>query len=329
MKKIIECPMCDGNAELQSEKKNRTFRKEEFEITEFFYRCNKCGEEFTTTEIDEVNIAQVFNQYREKYDVPFPRQLTEIKQEYGLNSTNFAKLLGFGVNQFAAYEKGEVPNQSNATLLSLCMDPKEMLKIVEKKKEILSESQYKNVVKRLVALVEKEKLIEPIKYYFNRRQIPDRFTGYQVPSFEKFTNMVLYFINNAQFKVRLNKLLFYADFLHFKNFGTAISGAKYAALPMGPVPDNYAPIFGLIERNGYVLTDLINDYEGLVPKEKFNKELFTQKELETMKSVLDVFMYKKTDEIVELSHQEKAWIDNEKEKRLISYQDYAFDLKAV
>lgn len=321
--------MCEGFAEPKSEKKKRTFRKEEFEITEFFYLCDKCGEEFTSTEIDELNVAQVYNQYREKYGIPFPGQLTAIKQEYGLNSTNFAKLLGFGINQFAAYEKGEVPNQSNATLLSLCMDPREMLKIVEKKKGILSESQNKKVVKRLVELAEREKSVEPIKYYFNRMQTPDRFTGYHVPSFEKFTNMVLYFINNAQFKVRLNKLLFYADFLHFKKFGTAISGAKYAALPMGPVPDNYAPIFGLIEREGYVLTDLIDDFEGLVAKEKFNSELFTKNELETMQNVLDAFRYKKTNEIVELSHQEKAWIDNEKQKRIISYQDYAFNLKGL
>lgn len=329
MKKIIECPMCDGVARLRSEKKKRVFRKEEFDVTEFFYRCENCNEEFTTTETDEVNVAQVYNQYREKYNIPFPNQLTKIKNEYGLNSTNFAKLLGFGVNQFSNYEKGEVPNQSNATLLSLCMDPSEMLKIVEKKKEALSDSQYKKVSKQLNELIEREMTFELIKYYFNRMQIPDRYTGYQVPSFEKFANMVLYFINNAQFKVRLNKLLFYADFNHFKNFGTAISGAKYAALQMGPVPDNYAPIFGLVERNGYVLTDLIDDYEGFVQKEKFNKDLFTKNELETMQNVLDVFKYKKTNEIVDLSHEEKAWIENEKEKRLISYQDYAFDLNAV
>lgn len=329
MKKIIECPMCDGTASLKSEKKKRTFRKEEFDITEFFYLCEKCSEEFTTTETDEVNTSQVYNQYREKYNIPFPGQLTEIKNDYGLNSTNFAKLLGFGVNQFSNYEKGEVPNQSNATLLSMCMEPAEMLKIVKKKQEILSGSQYKKVCKRLDELIKNDNAFELDEYYFNRRQSPTRLNGYQVPSFEKFANMVLYFISNAQFKVRLNKLLFYADFFHFKNFGTAISGAKYAALPMGPVPDNYAPIFGLIERSGYVLTDLIDDYEGFVPKEKFNKALFTKNELDSLQNVLDVFEYKKTNDIVELSHTERAWIENEKEKRLISYQDYAFDLKAI
>ena len=329
MKKIIECPLCDGVAKLHSEKKKKTFRKEEFNITDFFYICEKCNEEFTTTEIDKVNTAQVYNQYREKYSVPFPEQLTEIKIKYGLNSTNFAKLLGFGVNQFANYEKGEIPNQSNATLLSICMDPTEMLKIIEKKKEALSESQLKKVYNKLENIIGNRNPFELAVFYFDKNQIPTRFTGYQVPSFEKFANMVLYFISNAKFKVRLNKLLFYADFLHFKNFGKALSGAKYAALPMGPVPDNYAPIFGLIERNGYILTDLIDDHEGFIPKEKFNKDLFTKNELESLQNVLDGLQYKKTKEIVNISHEEKAWIENQKDKRIISYQDYAFDLKAV
>ncbi len=329
MKKLIECPMCEGTANLHSGKKKRSFRKEEFEVTEFFYLCEKCNEDFTTTETDELNTVQVYNQYREKYNIPFPGQLTTIKNEYGLNSKNFAKLLGFGVNQFANYEKGEIPNQSNATLLSLCLDPNEMLKIIERKKEVLSEYRFNKAIKRIESLIENKHLLDPFNFYFEHNIILNRFTGYQVPSFEKFAHMVLYFLSNAQFKVRLNKLLFYADFLHFKNFGRAISGAKYAALPMGPVPDNYAPIFGLIERSGYILTELIDEYEGFVAKEKFNKELFSGNELETLRNVLDAFQYKKTNEIVHLSHQEKAWIENEKEKKLISYQDYAFELKAI
>ena len=84
MKKIIECPICDGTADLHSEKKKRIFRKEEFEITEYFYLCNKCNEEFTTTDSDEVTISQVYNQYREKYRIPSPEQLALTKEKYGL-----------------------------------------------------------------------------------------------------------------------------------------------------------------------------------------------------------------------------------------------------
>ncbi|NIO19633.1 MAG: DUF4065 domain-containing protein, partial [Candidatus Aenigmarchaeota archaeon] len=38
----------------------------------------------------------------------------------------------------------------------------------------------------------------------------------------------------------LNKLLFYADFKHCKEYTVSISGSRYARLPYGPVPDNWA-----------------------------------------------------------------------------------------
>ena len=33
-----------------------------------------------------------------------------------------------------------------------------------------------------------------------------------------------------------------------------------------------------------------------------------------------------TKNIIALSHLEKAWIENEKDRKVISYKDYAFDL---
>lgn len=40
-------------------------------------------------------------------------------------------------------------------------------------------------------------------------------------------------------KTKLNKLLFYADFKHFKDNGVSISGARYAHAYYGPVPDQF------------------------------------------------------------------------------------------
>lgn len=62
----IKCPFCDkGNAVLSVEKKKRTFRKEEFKLYEYYYKCNSCKEEFTTTEIDTINTKQLDCYFRE------------------------------------------------------------------------------------------------------------------------------------------------------------------------------------------------------------------------------------------------------------------------
>jgi len=41
---------------------------------------------------------------------------------------------------------------------------------------------------------------------------------------------------------KLNKLLFYTDFLAYQRFGTAITGQEYQALPQGPAPKRLKPI---------------------------------------------------------------------------------------
>lgn len=46
------------------EKRRVEFRKESVEIVFHFYKCEDSGEQFTTTELDELNLAQLPNQYR-------------------------------------------------------------------------------------------------------------------------------------------------------------------------------------------------------------------------------------------------------------------------
>jgi len=55
------------------------------------------------------------------------------------------------------------------------------------------------------------------------------------------------------------------------------------------------------------------------------RNFFTEEELKTMNAVAKRFAGKKTGDIVELSHKEKGWLENEKNRDLISYK-YAFYL---
>ena len=126
-----------GNALQMVETIKISYRKEDFKVHKQFYECVGCKDRFTTDELDNVNIKQVYNQYREKYNIPFPEQLIKARESYGLSAAKMAEILGFGTNIYRNYENGEVPNSSNGTLLNIAMDPKEFLKIVESKKVYL------------------------------------------------------------------------------------------------------------------------------------------------------------------------------------------------
>jgi uncharacterized phage-associated protein len=69
--------------------------------------------------------------------------------------------------------------------------------------------------------------------------------------------------------------------------------------------------------------------EVFLSEADFDKNLFTEQEKETIETIIERFANISTWDIVELSHQEKAWKELEANRELISYQDYAFELKAL
>ena len=61
---------------------------------------------------------------------------------------------------------------------------------------------------------------------------------------------------------------------------------------------------------------------------QFEEEEFESSEYEVLSSVLNKFGKKSAKEIIDLSHKEKAWIENEANHGTISY-NYAFELCSI
>lgn len=329
----MRCAFCEGNAIQLIEQTKIVYRKEDFVIYKHFYQCEKCKVQFTTTGLDEVNINQVYNQYREKYQIPFPQQLTKIRKRYGLSASKMAEVLGFGINVYRNYEGGEIPNVSNGTLLNLIRMPEEFKKVVVNKKNVFSEKQFNKLIDKLDKLIEMERSKNYMdKILWDENSIPNEFSGFSIPSIEKYANMVLFFLenNNNLFKVKLNKLLFYSDFYHFKKTGYSISGYRYQAVQNGPVPYRYDLIYDHLWQNEFIQYELLEinneQVEKPVPLKKFDKSLFEEKELDTLTSIHETFKKFSRQKLVDLSHKEKAWVEQIQNKGIISYLKYAFNL---
>lgn len=332
----MKSPLTGGETELIREPKSLEFRKEPFEITHHSYRCVDTGEYFTTEELDQINITQVHNKYREKHNIPFPDQIIEIRDKYGLSATKMSEILGFGVNTYRNYESGEVPQASNAKLIKLAANPEEFLSLV-KMSDSFSDKEKKKLLERIDLIVEQEDdsdeilLRQLLSYKF---QSPNVFTGYRDIKFEKFSNMIIHFAETIQpFKTKLNKLLFYSDFLNYKKTGFSISGCNYRAIELGPVPNGYDTLFEYFQRNKYyyikykIFKDRENVGEQFIanPQKTFDKDLFSETEIECLNFISEYFENASSEDIINASHNEKAWEKREKDKELIEY-DYAFDL---
>ena len=58
------------------------------------------------------------------------------------------------------------------------------------------------------------------------------------------------------------------------------------------------------------------------------QKLFSENELNALEKVANIFKDTSTGDIIKLSHLEEAWKNNEKDKKVISYE-YAFELNLI
>lgn len=333
----IESPFSTGKANLIKKMNVLNFRKNEFEITEHFYVCEKTKEEFTTSELDEININQVYNQYRDRFGLPFPDQIKSIREKYGVSAVKMSEILGLGANTYRLYEQGEVPSVGNGRLILNAENPETFKRNLISSEELINPKEFQKIYKKVDELIDFQEANkshnQKIEELFGKIS-SDQYSGYRMPNIEKISHMILFFSENAEtWKTKLNKLLFYADFLAFKHSGFGISGLDYRAIKYGPVPSRFGKLYDEISKGEYLKRVCVEerDYEGtfFVPKLTFNESLFNEFEIEMMKIISNRFKWFSAYEIKELSHEEKAWKDNIEDKKIISYKDYAFNLYAV
>lgn len=332
----MKSPYTDKDMKIVREYRNLKFRNDDFKVLFHAYRCEDTGEQFEDKAFAELNYNQLVNQYREKYSILFPEQIRSIRQKYNLSAVKMSDVLGFGTNVYRQYEAGEVPSQSNAKLIKLADDPHEFRKLVQICPG-LEPAPKSKVLKTIESLLEEQrqnKVEKQLELYFFGTCEPGSYTGYRVPNFTKLTEMILYFTEClSPWKTKLNKLLFYADFTMHKESGFSISGVQYQAIPMGPVPLNFNALYEYMTNKGILEANFTHFSDGGVGEQykpcknrKFDKSIFTEQELKVLEAIAGRFNTTTTREIIDISHQEKAWIDNQAERKIIDY-NYSFELK--
>ena len=334
----MKSPITGLEMKLTKEQRSMIFRKETFDIVFHYYQCEDSREQFTSAALDELNMNQVYNQYRDKFNIPFPDEINNIRSKYGLSASKMSEILGFGVNSYRQYEAGEIPSVANAKLIQMVDDPQNFMEMTVLCGTLDEKARVKYIQKAIFLAEEKKRNIFNINFkeYLLGNHLADIYSGYRNPNFEKITEMVVYFSDKlSPFKTKMNKLLFYADFLMFKQSCFSISGMRYKAIEMGPVPINFQSIFEYLANKDEIdifTTEFPQGYIGEQFKSKndrpFRAELFSENELNVLEKVATVFKPTSTNEMIELSHLEEAWKKNEKNKSVISYE-YAFDLNQI
>lgn len=323
-------PFTGGEVQLGQEQRELTYRKEKFVYTAQFYICVDTNEQFTTTELDEINIGQVYNQYRVKYGIPFPDEIKGIRELYGLSAYKMSEILGLGANQYRLYENGEMPSEAIGKTLKSITNPSVFQTYVQNAENQFTAQEFAKICEKIERACKRIDDMQPRIPIYNmvKRSV---INGYAPQSPSKVKNTILYFISKlgGVFTTKMNKLLFYADFYSYKKQGVGITGLSYKAIQYGPVPERWDILYGLIDDIEHEIVSFAsgNSGERLVSQIEPDMSVFTPEQ----QSILDEIVYKLKDktanQLSELSHQEDAWLKFKDTNLLIDYSE-AFTLKA-
>lgn len=334
----MKSPITGKEMKLVKEPAKLPFRKDEFGVVYHYYLCEDTKEQFTDDELDNINIAQVHNQYREKYGIPFPEEIKSIREKYDVSASKMAELLGFGTNIYRLYETGEMPSVSNGRLILSINQPEEFIRQVEASSHIISSKEAEKYIATAKQLETEEKsnywerIFEKQIFHVDK---PNEYSGYKKPAIEKISQVIAYFNDKIElFKTKLNKLLFYADFTMYQRTGHSMTGLEYRAIAYGPVPTEYEKLYLKLQDDQKIniveiAFDNGNFGELIKSNQQINLESFSEKEIKVLDDVVNKFKGLTTKQVVDISHAELAWQDNKDEKKVISYQKYAFVLQGI
>jgi putative zinc finger/helix-turn-helix YgiT family protein len=330
----LVCPVCDNEKDLKSIKveKEVTIRNEPIKVEVQCYKCPKCDEEFLVPESTNDPFAKAYSVYRTRKNLLQPSELRSFRNKYSLTQGELANLLGFGGATISRYESGKLQDESQDKLLRLAMEPECLKKLVEESVDVFSDEKKK----KILGLIERksEPKVDSLKRFilfsFSTDEV-NEYSGYKKFDMDKFTNAVLYFCKEGVLKTKLNKLLFYTDFLHFKDYSVSITGAQYAHIPFGPAPHDYDFYYPLFVRQGSLIVEEIEYPNGAgdnyTSKKNPDLNVFSENELRVLATVKERFKNYGAGKISNFSHQEKAYKETQNGD-IISYL-YAKELNFI
>lgn len=109
---------------------------------------------------------------------------------------------------------------------------------------------------------------------------------------------------------KLNKIVFYCDFLAFGKFGKPITGASYDKLPFGPVATGSEITRRQMERDGdiFVAADAHSPFrpKRVLPRRSANLDMFSGPEIALVDGIINALAGATSSQVRDLSHG-KAW----------------------
>jgi uncharacterized phage-associated protein len=150
---------------------------------------------------------------------------------------------------------------------------------------------------------------------------------------EKLLNALIYFSKNTRVcgKTKLFKLLYFLDFIHFRETGKSVTGLSYYAWDKGPVPQDLFHELKQPDKDLKETVILLNKSDDeddklcrVIAKKPFDPRFFSKREMKIMKDLSFIFKDALAKDMVEVTHLiGTPWDKTIKEKGPGKRIDYA------
>jgi putative zinc finger/helix-turn-helix YgiT family protein len=291
---------------------------EKVECVVEYYKCPitdfEDGNSWTPGAMLDGNLLRARDAYRRERGLLTSGEIIEIRKKYGFTQKELANLLGWGDITISRYETSHIQDETYDRQLRIVMsNPAFVLDELIKHKNPYSDDRYAELKSNIEDMILAEGNVA-----LKRQELRNRYVKYSVGcdangnkplDIDKIADMIAffaYYVSNL-FKVKLMKLLWYADVLHFNKYGTSMTGLIYQHKPLGALPIGhneiiYLPTVSVIEEE----TEYGTSYH-IVPKDNPVSPVFTLEEQEILTLVAKRFKSISGRDLSEYMHSEKVY----------------------
>ncbi|WP_035787249.1 MULTISPECIES: type II TA system antitoxin MqsA family protein [unclassified Butyrivibrio] len=311
----------------------QTFKGQKVNYQAQYTYCDKADEFYADETQMQDNDISLKDAYRKALGLLTSKEIIAIRTKYAISQSDLCMLLGWGGKTITRYETHQVQDRAHDTILrKIDSDPEWFISLLTDSKSSFSEAAYKKYLSTAIELYETERdiyLRRAIKADYARFEENKIAQGNASLSLDKVVDVIRYFAASQKvtdlYKVKLMKLMWYADALSYKERGYAITGLAYQSLPMGAVPIGHNSIIDLkgIPCEEIDMGETTAYHFSLNGKNTFPSLSYDEKK------ILDIVIKKlgklTKNDIIEFMHSEAAY-KNTASKEIISFE-YANQLQ--
>lgn len=292
-----------------------TFKNTKISYDAHYMYCDKTDELCMNEHQVRENNIHLKEAYRKVKGLLSAEEIVAIRKKYKITQSDLCILLGWGEKTITRYESYQVQDKAHDTILrKIDRDPEWFISLLNAAKDNLSDTAYQKYLTTATHLYEEykdsylRKAIEAGNMLYTGNKL---LNGNVKLDLNKVVDVIRYFSASQKitklYKVKLMKLMWYADALSYKKRGYAITGLVYRALPMGAVPIGHEFIINL---KGVPCEDVdieeMNAYHFSL-KEQTSYSALSSEDKAILDCVIDKLGAMTKNEIVAFMHQEDAY----------------------